>query len=120
MPDVGLISSVEPLDAGYKVVIKYSIEVNGLAVYSETYDTSKLSQELQSDESKIQESCFRRLKCVIGCRDRRGFSACLTRCLLDGNAYDEGHKKRRTNEGKKPALTFNVYCPPEYPPDEKG
>jgi mannose-6-phosphate isomerase-like protein (cupin superfamily) len=25
-----------------------------------------------------------------------------------------------TNKGKTPALTFNVYCPPEYSPDEKG
>jgi hypothetical protein len=101
MPDVGLTSSVEPLDAGYKVVIKYSIEVEGLAVYSETYDTSKLRQELESDESKVRERWFRRLTCVVRCRNRRGFSACLTRCLLDGNAYDEGHKKTKPAETRK-------------------
>ncbi|MGA8657689.1 MAG: cupin domain-containing protein [Chthoniobacterales bacterium] len=31
-----------------------------------------------------------------------------------------GVKHKFTNRGKKLALTFNVYCPPEYPPDEKG
>jgi len=25
-----------------------------------------------------------------------------------------------SNPGKKPAVTFNVYSPPEYPPDRKG
>ena len=29
-------------------------------------------------------------------------------------------KHKFTNRGDQPALTFNVYTPPEYPPDEKG
>ena len=29
-------------------------------------------------------------------------------------------KHKFTNRGKKSAMTFNVYCPPEYPPDERG
>jgi mannose-6-phosphate isomerase-like protein (cupin superfamily) len=29
-------------------------------------------------------------------------------------------KHKFTNPGKTMAVTFNVYCPPEYPPDEKG
>lgn len=29
-------------------------------------------------------------------------------------------KHRFINCGTKPALTFNVYSPPEYPPDESG
>lgn len=29
-------------------------------------------------------------------------------------------KHKFTNSGDAPAVTFNVYCPPEYPPDEKG
>jgi mannose-6-phosphate isomerase-like protein (cupin superfamily) len=29
-------------------------------------------------------------------------------------------KHRFTNEGDEPAVSFNVYSPPEYPPDEKG
>jgi mannose-6-phosphate isomerase-like protein (cupin superfamily) len=31
-----------------------------------------------------------------------------------------GVKHRFTNEGNAPAVTFNVYSPPEYPPDTKG
>jgi Mannose-6-phosphate isomerase len=29
-------------------------------------------------------------------------------------------KHKFTNPGETMAVTFNVYCPPEYPPDEKG
>ena len=29
-------------------------------------------------------------------------------------------KHRFTNSGKEPAVTFNVYSPPEYSADEKG
>jgi mannose-6-phosphate isomerase-like protein (cupin superfamily) len=29
-------------------------------------------------------------------------------------------KHRFTNRGRRPAVTFNVYSPPEYPADEKG
>ncbi len=31
-----------------------------------------------------------------------------------------GEKHRFTNLSEHPAVTFNVYSPPEYPPDEKG
>jgi mannose-6-phosphate isomerase-like protein (cupin superfamily) len=31
-----------------------------------------------------------------------------------------GVKHKITNDGRVTALTFNVYCPPEYPADEKG
>lgn len=31
-----------------------------------------------------------------------------------------GEKHRFTNPGEKPAVTFNVYSPPEYPVGEKG
>src|SRR4051812_26602653 len=30
-----------------------------------------------------------------------------------------GKKHRFTNQGSMKAVTFNVYCPPEYAPDEK-
>jgi mannose-6-phosphate isomerase-like protein (cupin superfamily) len=30
-----------------------------------------------------------------------------------------GVKHKFTNPGGKIAVTFNVYCPPEYPPDDK-
>jgi mannose-6-phosphate isomerase-like protein (cupin superfamily) len=29
-------------------------------------------------------------------------------------------KHKFTNRGKQPAVTFSVYAPPEYPPDEAG
>lgn len=50
MPDVGLTSSVEPLDPDYKVVIKYSVEVDGLCFYAETYDAAELLQEYSPNE----------------------------------------------------------------------
>ena len=31
-----------------------------------------------------------------------------------------GVKHRFTNDGTTPAVTFNVYAPPEYPPHERG
>ena len=31
-----------------------------------------------------------------------------------------GVKHRFTNPGEKPAVTFNVYAPPAYPPGSKG
>ena len=93
MPDVGLTCSAEPLKGDCRVVIKYTVEVEGLAVYTESYDVAKLRKELEIDEKTLRENWFRRVKCVIGCRNRRGFSACLTRCLLDGKVCDEGYKE---------------------------
>jgi hypothetical protein len=43
MPDVGLFTATEPLARDMKVIIKYSVEVNGLPVYSETYDDSPMN-----------------------------------------------------------------------------
>lgn len=74
-----------------KVVIKYTVEVNGLPVYSETYDVEKLAEELKKDEAKAVETWSRRIKCVVACRNKRGFSSCVTRCLTDGQACDCGH-----------------------------
>ena len=31
-----------------------------------------------------------------------------------------GTKHKFTNPGDEPAVTFSVYSPPEYPPDERG
>lgn len=91
MPDVGLTSRSEPVSGEYKPVIRYTVEVDGLPVYTETYDAEKLKKELESDEQTVRENWFRRVKCVVGCRSRRGFSACLTRCRLDRCVCDEGH-----------------------------
>ncbi len=93
MPDVGLFTATEPLSEEMKVVIKYSVEVNGLAVYSESYDVRKLAEELREDEEKAADLWLRRIKCVVACRKRSGFSSCVTRCLTDGHACDCGHEK---------------------------
>ena len=93
MPDVGLFTATEPLAKDMEVIIKYSVEVNGLPVYSETYDVDKLADELEEDEAKAVEIWSRRIKCVVACRKRPGFSSCVTRCLADGQACDCGHPK---------------------------
>jgi hypothetical protein len=94
MPDVGLTSAADPLDPKYKVVIKYTIEVEGLAIYSESYDVEKLRKEIKKDPQEARDNWFRRIKCVTECRSLRGFSACLTRCLLDGHSCSEGVGER--------------------------
>jgi hypothetical protein len=84
MPDVGLTTATEPLDSEYKVVIKYSVEVEGLPVYTETYDAAKIAEELAEDESKVATLWLRRIKCVVACRSKAAFSARLTTCLANG------------------------------------
>src|SRR6188474_1962693 len=93
MPDVGLFTATKPLDKGMKVVIKYSVEVEGLPVYSESYDVDTLAEELEKDEAKAVEIWARRIKCVVACRKRSGFSSCVTRCLSDGEACECGHSE---------------------------
>lgn len=92
MPDVGLFTATEPLSKEMKVVIKYSVEVEGLPVYTETYDAATIAKELAEDEARAVELWARRIKCVVGCRDKAGFSSCLTRCLADGKVCECGHK----------------------------
>ena len=95
MPDVGLFTSTKPLDPEMKVVIKYSVEVNGLPVYNESYDAGTLAKELREDEARAVDLWSRRIKCVVCCRPREGFSACLTRCLADGVCCSHGHAECR-------------------------
>jgi hypothetical protein len=92
MPDVGLFTATDPLPKDYKVVIKYSVEVEGLPVYTETYNADQLARELEKDEAKVIEIWARRIKCIAACRRRHGFSGCVTRCLTDGCAADCGHQ----------------------------
>jgi hypothetical protein len=95
MPDVGLLTFAEPLPADARVIIKYSVEVNGLPVYTETYDVKKIERELKQDPKTVKENWLRRIKCAVCCRKRSGFSACLTRCLADGKCCDKGHENCR-------------------------
>lgn len=92
MPDVGLLSSKEPLSSDSKVVIKYSVEVDSLPVYTETYDAKKIEKELSQDRAAVEQNWFRRILCVVCCKTQGGFSACLTRCLTDGKCCKEGHE----------------------------
>lgn len=92
MPDVGLFSATDPLPKDAKVVIKYSVEVEGLPVYNETYDVAKIAAELAKDPARAIELWARRIKCPVGCRNKPGFSSCLTRCLADGRCCELGHQ----------------------------
>jgi hypothetical protein len=83
MPDVGLTSATEPLHKDAKVVIKYSVQVEGLPVYQETYDVDKLAAELKADRSKFKELWLRRVECVVEARHKHAFSASVTGCLAD-------------------------------------
>jgi hypothetical protein len=93
MPDVGLFTAAKPLDSDYKVIIKFAVEVEGLPVYQESYDVKTLEQEWETDPERLIATWMRRIKCTVHCRKRPGFSACLTRCLMDGQCGDLGHAK---------------------------
>lgn len=93
MPDVGLFSATEPVPKDARVIIKYSVEVEGLPVYTETYDVEKLAVELSDDPERAVETWARRIRCAVGCRHKKGFSSCLTRCLADGQCCELGHKE---------------------------
>jgi hypothetical protein len=84
MPDVGLTTAGEPLPNDAKIVIKYSVEVEGLPVYQESYDVDKLAQEIERDRGEFAELWLRRVECVIRSRKQAEFSASLTRCLTRG------------------------------------
>lgn len=84
MPDVSLTSATDPLPPDANVVIKYSVEVDGLPVYQESYDVDKLASELRADRERFKDLWVRRVECVVAARRRREFSASLTRCLARG------------------------------------
>jgi len=93
MPDVGLFSATKPVSKKLPVIIRYSVEVGGLPVYSESYDLDTLAAELKEDETAALTLWARRLKCPVESRHRPGFSAALMRCLGDGQSCDYGHEK---------------------------
>jgi len=86
MPDVGLTTATEPLPKKAKVVIKYSVEVEGLSVYQESYDVATLADEIEKDRDLAKDLWFRRVECVVKCRHVGAFSASLTGCLAKGEA----------------------------------
>jgi hypothetical protein len=90
MPDVGLTTATEPLDPSYRVVIKYSVEVEGLPVYNESYDVRKLAQELEEDSALVEKLWLRRLHAAVEARHENAFSATLTGKLATGTAAEAG------------------------------
>ncbi len=84
MPDVGLTTATQPLSREYRVIIKYSVEVEGLPVYNETYNVDTLAKELKWDEETVQKLWLRRLRAPIEARRERAFSATLTTKLAEG------------------------------------
>lgn len=75
---------------GAKQVIRFSVEVEGQTVFSESYDLDALEKSMASDEQNMQADWARRLKCALCCRTRMGFVACFARCLFDGQCCDGG------------------------------
>ena len=63
--DVGLTSSGERLKEEYKIVIKYTIEIEGLPIYTENYDAAKLRKEVEANEQTLREYWFRRVKVLL-------------------------------------------------------
>lgn len=85
-----MFSATEPVSPETPVVIKFSVEVGGLPVYQESYDVEKLRRELEEDPGRAVTLWARRIKCVVEARHRPGFSAAVTRCLVDGQCRDLG------------------------------
>ena len=84
MPDVGLTTATEPVPPDEKVTMKYTVEVDPLPVYSETYDVATIAAEIASDREQVKELWMRRLEAVVHSRDKPGFSASVTAYLAEG------------------------------------
>lgn len=93
MPNVGLLTASDPLQEKNRVIIRYSIEVDGLAVYNESYDVDTVRQELATNGKEALKRWSWRLLGAAYCRDKKGFSACLTRSLVDGKGCACGHQE---------------------------
>ncbi|HSI83309.1 MAG: hypothetical protein ACAI35_08265 [Candidatus Methylacidiphilales bacterium] len=90
MPNVGLLEASEPLSPKNRVVIRFSVEVDELPVYNESYDVDKLLQELRDQPEETLKRWSWRLLSAAYARDKEGFSACLTRGLVDGMGSPKG------------------------------
>lgn len=90
MPDVSLFTATEPVAKDIPVIIRYSVEVGGLPVYNESYDVDKLAAEMKEDRARALGLWARRVMAPIEARQRKGFSAALTRAIADGHVCDCG------------------------------
>lgn len=85
MPNVGLTTSTEPLSPDAQVSIRYTVEVEGLPVYTELYDVDKLAKELATDPDNTARLWHRRLEAPLRARTLPCFSAELTGHLAAAN-----------------------------------
>ena len=72
-----------------KVRIIYSVEVDGEVVYVERFDADELAKQKEED---LIKGWICRMKCLLCCRKKSGFVACLARCVVDGNCCDSGYR----------------------------
>lgn len=94
MPEVGLFTAAEPLKRKYRVSIHYSVHVEDLAVYNESYDVDTLREELASNPEAAATLWLRRLEAPCIARELPEFSASLTHYLAEGTLP----KDRKPNE----------------------
>jgi hypothetical protein len=78
MPNVGLFSASEPLSEDTTVSIRYTVEVEGLPVYTELYDVRKLAEELMRERDRAVQLWTRRLEAPVAVLREPLFSAKLT------------------------------------------
>jgi hypothetical protein len=81
MPNVGLLEAGNPLPPEAQVSIRYVVEVEGLPVYTELYDVSKLREESAGNRDATVAAWVKRLDGPIECRDKPNFSAEVTAFL---------------------------------------
>lgn len=93
MPDVGLTTATEPLSPNCCVIIKYTVEVEGLPVYTETYDVAKLAEEVTRHKALAERLWLRRLWAAVEARNAPAFSATLTHKLAHGTAEESSAGK---------------------------
>jgi hypothetical protein len=79
-------------EAPKKVIIKFVVEADGVPVYTEHLDADDIANEMTTQAEAVTQGWIGRIKCVICCRKKAGFVACLARCLVDGKCCDGGHR----------------------------
>jgi hypothetical protein len=78
MPNVGLHTAGDPLPPDATISIRYTVEVEGLPVYTELYDVRKMAAELEREPEGTLELWRRRLEGPIFARNEPHFSVKVT------------------------------------------
>lgn len=86
------------------MVIKYSVEVEGLPVYNESYDVDTLIKEYKKDPEKAEQLWARRLKAPVECRLSPMFSSAVTTYVATGeNPHQPQPKVTKEAKPKAPS-----------------